>query len=195
MLFQIRYGIQFFWRHLLTGIAKNPDKPDAIVWPLETGESRMDVTIENMRPEDFRDVVSIFDESAAAEDLVLDTDNPKSMDLDSGKNLVARVKDRVIGWAIVEPADRDNPGGAASVSVFVSPGFRRMGIGSSLLNAAIDMSARSGVTSLLTGIVPKNIPALLLHKQCGFKAIGMLQKAGISRGRMQDAVLLQRQCT
>jgi phosphinothricin acetyltransferase len=63
-----------------------------------------------------------------------------------------------------------------------------------LLNAAIDIAASNGVSKLVSSIVPRNVPALLLHKKCGFRAIGMLQKAGVTDGQWQNAVLLRRKC-
>jgi L-amino acid N-acyltransferase YncA len=154
----------------------------------------MEISIDNMSPEDYGAVISIYREGVEAGDLVMDSDDPARMDLASGRNLVARAGGKVVGWAVVEPADDPSRASAASVSVFVKPDYRRIGVGRALLDAAVSMSARSGISALLTGIVPQNVPALLLHKSCGFRAIGMLQKAGIASGELRDAVLLQRSC-
>lgn len=152
----------------------------------------MEISIDNMRPEDREKVLSIFQEGVNAGDLIMDSDDPAGKDLATGRNLVARVGNRIIGWAIVEPAGKAS---AASVSVFVKPDYRGIGIGKALLDATVTLSARSGISALLTGIVPQNVPALMLHKSCGFRAVGMLQKAGIASGKLRDAVLLQRDCT
>lgn len=151
----------------------------------------MEISIDNMRPEDREKVMSIFREGVNNGDLVMDSDDPAGKDLASGRNLVARVKDKIIGWAIVEPVEK---AGAASVSVFVKPDCRGIGVGKALLDATVALSGRSGITALLTGIVPQNVPALMLHKSCGFRAVGMLQKAGVASGKLRDAVLLQRNC-
>jgi len=142
-----------------------------------------------MRSEDREEVLSIFREGVNAGDLVMDSDDPAGKDLASGRNLVARVKDKIIGWAVVEPAEMAR---VANVSVFVKPDYRGIGVGKALLDATVVLSERSGITALLTGIVPQNVPALLLHKSCGFRAVGMLQKAGVASGKLRDAVLLQR---
>lgn len=151
----------------------------------------MEISIDNMRPEDREKVMSIFREGVKKGDLVMDSDDPAGKDLASGRNLVARVKDKIIGWAIVEPVEK---AGAASVSVFVKPDYRGIGVGKALLDATVALSGRSGITALLTGIVPQNVPALMLHKSCGFRAVGMLQKVGVASGKLRDAVLLQRNC-
>jgi len=142
-----------------------------------------------MRSEDREEVLSIFRAGVNAGDLVMDSDDPAGKDLASGRNLVARVKDKIIGWAVVEPAEKAR---VANVSVFVKPDYRGIGVGKALLDATVVLSERSGITALLTGIVPQNVPALLLHKSCGFRAVGMLQKAGVASGKLRDAVLLQR---
>jgi phosphinothricin acetyltransferase len=151
----------------------------------------MEISIENMRPSDHGQVLSIFREGVDAGDMVMDSDNPAGMDLASCQGLVARVGEKIIGWAVVKPAAES---GAASVSVFVKPDCRGVGIGKALLDATVSLSARSGISALLAGVVPQNVPALMLHKSCGFRAIGMLQKAGLSSGKPRNAVLLQRDC-
>lgn len=151
----------------------------------------MEISIKNMRPSDHGQVLSIFREGVEAGDMVMDSDNPAGMDLASCQGLVARVGEKIIGWAVVKPAEES---GAASVSVFVKPDCRGVGIGKALLDATVSLSARSGISALLTGIVPQNVPALMLHKSCGFRAVGMLQKAGVASGKLRNAVLLKRNC-
>jgi phosphinothricin acetyltransferase len=154
----------------------------------------MEITIEKMSPQDRDEIVSMFQEGVQAGDLVLDIDDPGTRDIEAGRNLVARAQGRVIGWATIDQAAGMFQPGLAAVGVFVRPGYRRIGAGRALLNAAIDVAASNGIRTLVTGIVPKNVPGLLLHKTCGFKAIGMLQKAGVAAGKWQNAVLLQREC-
>jgi L-amino acid N-acyltransferase YncA len=154
----------------------------------------MEITIEKMSTQDRDEIVSLFREGVQSGDLVLDTDDPGARDIAAGRNLVARAQGRIIGWATVDMAGDKLSSGLATVGVFVSPDYRRIGLGRTLLNAAIDIAASNGVVKLVTSIAPKNVPALLLHKQCGFKAVGMLQKAGIANGQWQNAVLLRRNC-
>jgi phosphinothricin acetyltransferase len=154
----------------------------------------MEITIEKMSPRDRDEIVSIFKEGIQSGDLVLDVNDPETQDIAAGRNLVARTQGRIIGWATVDPAGDRLRSGPAAIGVFVRPGYRRMGVGRTLLNAAVDIAASNGISALVTSIVPKNVPALLLHKSCGFKAVGMLQKAGLANGQWQNAVLLQRSC-
>ncbi len=154
----------------------------------------MEITIEKMSPRDRDEIVSIFRKGVQTGDLVLDRDDPGTRDIAAGRNLVARAKGRVIGWATVDVAGSKLPSGLATVSVFVSPDYRRIGVGRTLLNAAIDQAASNGISKVITSIVPKNVPALLLHKSCGFKAVGMIRKAGVAKGQWQNAVLLRRNC-
>jgi phosphinothricin acetyltransferase len=154
----------------------------------------MEITIEKMSPQDRDEIVSLFREGVQSGDLVLDTDDPGTRDIAAGRNLVARAQGRVIGWATLDVAGGKLPSGLAIVSVFVSPDYRRIGVGRTLLNAAVDMAASNGISKVISSVVPKNVPALLLHKKCGFRAVGMLQKAGVAKGQWQNAVLLRRNC-
>ncbi|HEY3273706.1 MAG TPA: GNAT family N-acetyltransferase [Methanocella sp.] len=154
----------------------------------------MEITIEKMSPQDRDEIESIFRKGVQSGDLVLDTDDPATRDIAAGRNLVARAKGQVIGWAMLDVTGSKLPSGLATVSVFVSPDYRKIGVGRALLNAAVDVAASNGISKVITSIVPKNVPALLLHKSCGFKAVGMLQKAGVAKGQWQDAVLLRRNC-
>jgi phosphinothricin acetyltransferase len=153
----------------------------------------MEISISRMSPADREAMVGVYMDGVAAGDKVMDADNPRELDFAGG--IVARSADRVVGWAAVSPIKEARaPPGVARVSVYVAPGFRRKGIGRTLLNAAIDLSGRIGITTLLSRVIPGNIPGLMLHKKCGFKAIGMIQQAGQVRGRWQDAVLLRLSC-
>jgi phosphinothricin acetyltransferase len=154
----------------------------------------MEITIEKMSPRDRDEIVAIFREGVRSGDLVLDADDPGTRDIAAGRNIVARAQGRILGWATVDVAGGKLPSGLATVGVFVSPDYRRIGLGRTLLNAAIDIAASNGVSKLISSIAPKNVPALLLHKKCGFKAVGMLQKAGVANGQWQNAVLLRRNC-
>ncbi len=152
----------------------------------------MEITIAKMSPQDRDEIVSAFKEGVQAGDLVLDTDDPGTQNLATGRNLVARAQGRIVGWATIEPSvDKHRPG-VATIGVFVRPKYRRNGVGRSLLDAAADAAAENGISTLVSRIAPKNVPALFLHKKCGFKAFGMLRKAGVANGQWQDAVLLQR---
>lgn len=154
----------------------------------------MEITVEKMSPRDRDEIVSIFREGAQSGDLVLDTDDPGTKDITAGRNLVARAKGRVIGWTTLDQARGGRGSDVATVGVFVSPDYRRIGLGRTLLNTAIDIAASNGISKVVTGIAPKNVPALLMHKKCGFKAVRMLRNAGVAKGQWQDAVLLQREC-
>ena len=149
--------------------------------------------IEEMSVSDHDQVCSIFRNGMASGDLVMDVDDPQEwVDFKQGENLVARLGTQVVGWSMVTPLPKgDLPAGVARVGVFVDPKFRGKGIGRLLLNAVVQYSGEKGLNSLICGIVPDNVPALMLHKSCGFKALGMLRDAGQAGGKARDAVLLQ----
>jgi len=149
--------------------------------------------IEEMSPVDGAEVCRIFHEGMASGDLIMDADDPEAwMDMNRGQNMVARFGDQVVGWAMATPLeDSEIPEGIARISVFVDPSFRGKGLGRLLLNTVIGLSKEQGFSSLICGIIPDNVPALMLHKSSGFHAMGMLREAGLVRGKVRDAVLLR----
>ncbi|HUL62140.1 MAG TPA: GNAT family N-acetyltransferase [Methanocella sp.] len=151
----------------------------------------MDVTIADMSPADRDEVIAIFAEGVRAGDRVLDTDDPGTQDLAAGWNLVARAGGRIIGWATVEPARGVPRPGTAAIRVFVRPDGRGHGVGQALLDAAVGRAARNGIATLVARVVPQNVPALMLHKKSGFRARGVIRKAGVSHGAWHSAVLLE----
>lgn len=156
----------------------------------------MEYKIEQMAPADKDEILSIYREGLESGDILLDAEYPETWVDFSGKSgIVVRESDKVIGWAAVTLiAGEDVPDGVGKLSVFVRPDYRNQGIGRILVNTTIALSEQAGVRVLVSGIVPKNVPALMLHKTCGFKAMGMLRQAGTINGELADAVLLQYTC-
>lgn len=71
----------------------------------------------------------------------------------------------------------------AELSIYVSPQFRRQGIGKKLLQQAIKASPRLGIKTLVGFIFADNIPSLKLFEQFGFEPWGRLpQVAEFERG-------------
>ena len=153
----------------------------------------VEITIRRSTPADGETLALLFRSGAAAGDLALGADDPGRIDLASSCGLVAEHEGRAIGYALAELIPPQGAG-VARMSIFVKPEFRRRGIGRTLLHTAIDLAGRSGITTLFSGVVPKNAPALLLHKKCGFRAVGLVPQAGLDGGQPLKAVMLRLDC-
>ncbi len=80
-------------------------------------------------------------------------------------------------------------GGTAEIeAVVTSPGYRRKGVGSALLGAAIAWSRGAGAKQLLLEARASNGEALRLYSRLGFEQDGL--RRGYYRNPDEDAVLL-----
>jgi phosphinothricin acetyltransferase len=111
----------------------------------------------------------------------------------SAGRFVARVGDRIAGWAALSPvSDRCVYAGVAEVSVYVAEETRGRGVGRALLSAIIDAAERAGIWTLQSGTFPENQASLALQKACGFREVGRRERLGKMGGRWRDVILLER---
>lgn len=84
----------------------------------------------------------------------------------------AMVDDKVVGyagmWKIINEGHITN--------IAVAPGYRRMGIASSLLCRLMETSISSGITAMTLEVRESNIAALALYKKHGFEIKGKRTK-------------------
>ena len=99
----------------------------------------------------------------------------------------------VLGWAALTPVSgRCVYAGVGEVSVYVSADARGKGIGRSLLNELIRQSEENGFWTLTAGIFPENEASLKIHRDAGFKVLGIRERIGKMNGQWRDTVLLER---
>jgi L-amino acid N-acyltransferase YncA len=114
----------------------------------------------------------------------------------AGCRLVARSGGDVLGWAALSPVSRRVVyRGVAEVSIYVAERARRRGVGRLLLSALVPQSETEGIWTLQAGIFPENIASVELHKQAGFRIVGVREKIGVLQGRWRDVVLMERRST
>ncbi len=87
-----------------------------------------------------------------------------------GHILVAELNKKVVGYVTVMELEG---GDAKIMSIAVKKEFRRMGIGSKLLDEAIKWCRARGKRRLLLEVRVSNIPAQNLYKKKGFSVIGV----------------------
>lgn len=107
--------------------------------------------------------------------------------------LVAVIENEVIGWAALSPvSSREVYSGVAEVSIYVSKSCMGKGIGQKLLTRLIAESEASGIWTLQASIFPENILSMRLHKSCGFREVGRMEKIGKMNGLWRDTILFER---
>src|SRR5271165_279377 len=107
--------------------------------------------------------------------------------------LVARLENRIVGWAALSPvSSRCIYGGVAEVSIYVADGARGGGVGRQLMDALVKASEQSGIWTLQAGIFPENEASIHLHQQAGFRIVGRRERLGCMNGQWRDIVLMER---
>lgn len=100
---------------------------------------------------------------------------------------------RLLGWTAASPvSDRCVYAGVVEHSVYVRPDAHRQGIGTMLLGALIASTEAAGIWTVQSGIFPENEASLALHRQAGFRVVGIRERIGRHRGTWRDVVMIER---
>jgi phosphinothricin acetyltransferase len=157
----------------------------------------VDYVIDQMQPGDWEQVRAIYLEGIATGYTTFETDAPSWEKWDAGHlqfaRLVARQRDRVLGWAALSPVSkRVAYRGVAELSVSIEEQSRGHGIGRALLEALIEESERNAIWTLQAAIFPENTASVKLHLRCGFREVGRRERIGKLNGSWRDTLLFER---
>jgi L-amino acid N-acyltransferase YncA len=153
--------------------------------------------IRDLRPQDWPDVVRIYEEGMLTGNATFETQLPSWEAWDAGHlaehRLVVTLDDEVVGWAALSPySDRECYRGVAEESIYIAERARGLGLGRRLLGALIASAEAAGIWTLQAGIFPENEASIALHVALGFRVVGVRERLGRSRGVWRDVVLLER---
>ena len=153
--------------------------------------------IEPLRPTDWAAVRAIYEEGIATGDATFETTAPDWDAWDAGHleaaRLVARIGERVVGWAALSPVSRRPVyRGVAEVSVYVARDARGRRVGGALMEALTAAAAEAGLWTLQASVFPENEATLRLHARAGFRVVGRRERIGCLDGRWRDTLLLER---
>lgn len=82
--------------------------------------------------------------------------------------------------------------GFAELSVYVANECQGQGGGAFLLNELIKKAKEAGFWTLVSWIFVKNEPSIRLHESCGFRKVGVHEKAAALDGEWLDVVILEK---
>ncbi len=150
-----------------------------------------------MQPADWPEVARIYAEGIATGNATFETEVPTWDVWDRAHapacRLVARLGDRVAGWAAVAPSStRPVYAGVVWIGIYVAALAREQGVGRGLLAAMIEASEAAGYWTLQAGVLAENAPSLALHRAAGFREVGRRERIGRLAGVWRDVILLER---
>jgi phosphinothricin acetyltransferase len=153
------------------------------------------VTIEALLPDDWPDVLRIYEEGidvGTFEELI-----PTWEEWDSGHlvwpRLVAREDGAVLGWAALAPySQRACYRGVAENSIYIARAARGRGVGRALLERLCTEAEGAHIWTIQAGILSGNDASVRLHESCGFRVVGVREKLARKRGEWRDVILLER---
>ena len=153
--------------------------------------------IDQMTPNDWEQVRSIYLEGIRTGNATFETDAPSWEKWDEGHLLFARLVMRdeevVLGWAALSPVSkRVVYRGVVEVTVYVAESARGKGIGRALLEALIAESEKNGIWTLQASIFPENTASIELHLKCGFREVGRRDRIAMLNGVWRDTLLFER---
>jgi phosphinothricin acetyltransferase len=153
--------------------------------------------IDQMTPDDWEQVRSIYLEGILTGNATFETAAPSWEKWDEGHlpiaRLVMRDEEEVLGWAALSPVSkRDVYRGVVEVTVYVAESARGKGIGRALLEALIAESEKNGIWTMQASIFPENTASVELHAKCGFREVGRRERIAMLNGVWRDTLLFER---
>ena len=103
-------------------------------------------------------------------------------------NFVALVGDRVVGWCDIQRVPRDTMAHSGVLGIGIVESFRRKGIGSALLRAALARARKSGLTRVELTVREDNRRAIALYKKFGFVVEGVKRNGFRVDGRYYNVI-------
>ena len=107
--------------------------------------------------------------------------------------LVAEAEGRIAAYGALSPY-RQRPAYrfTVEVSLYADPAARGRGHGRAVLERLLDGAQRAGLREVVAVVAVTDDPAsVALHRACGFREAGRLERVGFKFGRWHDTLLLQ----
>lgn len=83
-------------------------------------------------------------------------------------------------------------GATAEISIYIAEAYRGRGLGSTLIESALSICPRLGITTLLGFVFGHNEPSLRLLRKFGFQQWGFLPRVAVLDGVERDLVIMGR---
>jgi len=158
----------------------------------------MNIVIREMSENDWKRVAEIYYQGIQTNMATFQQEVPCYEEWDKSylKKLryVCTIDDNVVGWAaLFLVSGRCVYAGVAELSIYIDEQYRGQGIGTKLLTYVVDAAETSGIWTIQASIMEENHASINLHKKCGFRMVGYIEKIGKDRdGVWRNTVLMER---
>lgn len=153
--------------------------------------------IRAMKKSDWERVSEIYRQGLETGRSAFRTDCPSYDEWDGSHakqcRLVYEEDGAVIGWTALTPSSSVCAyRGCAEMSVYLDPDFQGKGIGARLVGKLLEEARKAGYWTIYSSILSINSPSIALHKKCGFREIGYMERIARDRfGSWQDVTLME----
>lgn len=153
--------------------------------------------IRTMEDSDHESVLEIYKMGIETGNATFEKLVPTSAEWDANhikhSRFIAEINGSVAGWVALSPVSkRDAYKGVAEISIYIHNQHWGKGIGSVLMERAIESSEENGIWTLFSVVFPENKFSVSLHKKYGFRIIGTREKISQINGSWRDTVILER---
>ena len=153
--------------------------------------------IREMRKSDWKSVSEIYKRGLEAGTSTFNTECPSYDDWNNSHaercRFVYEENGTVAGWIALTPSSSICAyRGCAEMSIYLAPNFQGKGIGPRLVNKLLDEAEKAGYWTIYSSIISINAPSIALHKKCGFREIGYMERIARDRfGSWQNVTLME----
>lgn len=107
--------------------------------------------------------------------------------------IVAELDEEIVGWAALSKYDKKPAySRTAEISLYVKQEFQGKGIGKQLIKRIIEEGKKAGLHAIVARITKGNKISVHLHKEFGFKKVGVLKDVGFKFGKYLDVYIMEK---
>ena len=161
-----------------------------------------EASIREAKEEDFISIWKIFrkvvGEGEYTSTVRLDTSRDRYEDTDEANDMkkfitvLCEVEKQIVGYATVEEPIWELSSHAGELGIAVLPQFRGVGIGSALLDSALEVALQKGFKKVNLSVFSTNKTAMNLYKKFGFKKVGKKKKQFYLHGKYIDEIIMEK---
>lgn len=153
--------------------------------------------IRDMKKSDWERVSEIYRQGLETGRSAFRTDCPSYDEWDGSHakqcRLVYEEGGAVMGWTALTPSSSVCAyRGCAEMSIYLDPNSQGKGVGAQLVGKLLEEARKAGYWTIYSSIISINRPSIALHKKCGFREIGYMERIARDRfGNWQNVTLME----